>query len=146
MKSGDQIQLQFPARRAYLSVVRVLVTSLVDDARDLDAAKIDDLRLAVSEACANAIDAYTGGGREAEQVVVRVSIGADRIEVEVLDHAGGFDPGELRPHPPVTKPARLEFERGLGIPLMKVLADEVEIRPADDGTAVRLVLFTGGRR
>jgi hypothetical protein len=59
---------------------------------------------------------------------------------EAADEGGGFDPAALTPHPDVTKPARLQFERGLGIPLMRELADQVEFRHEGGGTTVRLVL------
>ena len=36
------------------------------------------------------------------------------IEVEIHDEAGGFDPDDLVPHPPVEAPERLHHERGLG--------------------------------
>ena len=35
---------------------------------------------------------------------------------------------------------RQDFERGLGIPLIRALVDEVEFSSSDDGTAVRLVM------
>jgi anti-sigma regulatory factor (Ser/Thr protein kinase) len=43
----------------------------------------------------------------------------------------------------VTDPDRLKFERGLGIPLIRALVDEVEFSPTDEGTAVRLVMRHG---
>ena len=38
-------------------------------------------------------------------------------------------------------PDRLGFEHGLGIPIMRELADETEIRPTGSGTSVRLVVY-----
>lgn len=137
---ADVVELEFPARTEYLSLVRVLLSAIFERAPVVEGTRLDDLRLAVSEACANAIDAYADQRRGGEAVSVRLTIEPDRIEVEVSDHAGGFDPLALRPHPPPTVPARLQFERGLGIPLMKALTDEVEFRKAEGGTAVRLVL------
>ncbi len=137
---ADVIELEFPARAQYLSLARVLLSAISERGPVVEGTRLDDLRLAVSEACANAIDAYAGQRKGGERVRVRLTIEADRLEVEVSDHAGGFDPLALRPHPPPTVPARLQFERGLGIPLMKALTDEVEFRAADGGTAVRLVV------
>ena len=54
----------------------------------------------------------------------------------VRDHGGGFDPSALPEHPPATDPARLEFERGLGIPLIRLLSDKVDFRHEGDGTVV----------
>ncbi|MDQ6910182.1 MAG: ATP-binding protein, partial [Actinomycetota bacterium] len=62
------------------------------------------------------------------------------LEVSVEDRGPGFDPASLPDHPPVTDPARLKFERGLGIPLIRALVDEVEISSSGQGTAVRLLM------
>jgi serine/threonine-protein kinase RsbW len=140
---SDQVELTIPARPEYLALVRHAVTTIASRAFDLGEVRTDDLRLAVSEACANAIDAYADLERPDARVKLRFTVAHDRVEVEVLDEAGGFDPTSLRPHPPVTKPARLRFERGLGIPLMRALADEVEFRAERGGTSVRLVVFAG---
>jgi anti-sigma regulatory factor (Ser/Thr protein kinase) len=54
----------------------------------------------------------------------------------VQDHAGGFDPGGLGSHPPVTDPARLDHEGGLGIPLLRLLADDLRFVQSTGGTTV----------
>ena len=43
----------------------------------------------------------------------------------------------------VTDPDRLNFERGLGIPLIRTLVDTVEFRSSPLGTTVRMVIFGG---
>jgi anti-sigma regulatory factor (Ser/Thr protein kinase) len=62
-----------------------------------------------------------------------------RIEVEVTDHGAGFDAADLEAHPAVTDPARLDYEGGLGIPLLRLLTDELEFRPTPAGTTVLMV-------
>ena len=42
-------------------------------------------------------------------------------------------------------PGRLEYEGGFGIPLMRVLADDMKIRSLEHGTAVQLVVYSAGR-
>ena len=66
---------------------------------------------------------------------------SDRIEVEVQDHGSGFDPENLDPVGPLTETERLGYEGGFGIPLMKILADEIKIESADEGTTVHLVVY-----
>jgi len=105
---------------------------------DVSDARLDDIRLAVSEACANAVEATTRLGAHDEVVEVRCARLDDRLVVEVRDRAGGFDPDALVPHPPVQSPERLHHERGLGIPLMRSLADDVAFVTDDEGTTVRL--------
>ena len=55
-------------------------------------------------------------------------------------------PTMLATPPDVDHPERLEWERGLGIPLMRQFADETEIRPTRGGTAVRLVVYRSSDR
>ena len=138
---GDHIELVLPARPEFLAMVRAIVTLIAETGSKLPSQRIDDLRLAVTEAFANAIDAERRKpDAERRSVVVRCDLDPDLVAVEVHDEAGGFDPDALTPHPDVTKPARLQFERGLGIPLMRELTDQLEFRPEGEGTTVRLVL------
>ena len=136
----DVVELQFPSRAEHLALVRMVVTSLAETVAGLAGGRLDDLRLAVSEATANAIEAYGRLGRPGDPIRLRVVARPGTIEVEITDEAGGFDPDDLVPHPPVEAPERLHHERGLGVPLMRTLADEVEFRAEGAGTTVRLVL------
>ena len=67
---------------------------------------------------------------------MRCVLADGQIEVAITDHGGGFDPAGLEAHPEVTSPDRLNYEGGLGIPLIKMLADHLEFHPTDDGTTV----------
>jgi len=143
-----EVVLEIPARAAYLSLARQVVAAAAAIEPSFRDDRIDDLRIAVSEATTNAIEAHADLSSE-ERIVIRCNLGADRIEVEVLDLAGGFDQADAADAaaPDAEAPDRLEYERGLGIPLMRVLADEAEIRTGAEGTAVRLVVYTpAGRR
>jgi anti-sigma regulatory factor (Ser/Thr protein kinase) len=76
---------------------------------------------------------------------VRLRAAAGHLVVEVSDDAGGFDPAALVPHPPVETPERLQHERGLGVPLMRQLADDLDFTGEDGGTTVRMA-FGRARR
>ena len=54
---GDHIELDVPARPEFLAMVRAIVTLIAETGSKLPSPRIDDLRLAVTEAFANAIDA-----------------------------------------------------------------------------------------
>ena len=135
-------ELQVPASPEYIGIVRLVVSSLASARRALADERVDDLKLAVSEACTNAIEAHAAAGRD-DPVTVRVREGTERLEVEIADCGPGFDPDDLPEHPPVTDPNRLNFERGLGIPLIRTLVDEATFEPTPEGTTVRLTLFGG---
>ena len=66
--------------------------------------------------------------------------------VEVEDHASGFDPSQLPEPGSLDEPGRLDYEGGFGVPLMRVLADEMKIRSLDHGTAVQLVVYAASAR
>src|SRR5207245_8129311 len=101
--------------------------------------RVDDLKLAVSEACTNAIEAHDAIDTD-ERVIVRCRDDESGLEVQIEHRGAGFDPSTLPDHPPVTDPDRLKFERGLGVPLIRSLVDEVEIKSSSDGTAVRMIM------
>jgi serine/threonine-protein kinase RsbW len=136
------IELQIPARAEFVALVRLVVSSLASARRILADDRVDDLKLAVSEACTNAIEAH-GAASLDDRIVVRCWESDDRLEVSVEDRGEGFDPQSLPQHPPVTDPQRLNFERGLGIPLIRTLVDEVEFITADEGTSVTLTMYCG---
>ena len=137
--AGGVIELEIPARAEFVALARLVVAAMASSESTLADERIDDLKLAVSEACTNAIEAHDAAG-SAERVVVRCQTGLDALEVFVEDRGHGFDPSDLPDHPPVTDPDRLKFERGLGIPLIRALVDEVDFSPTDQGTSVRLVM------
>jgi serine/threonine-protein kinase RsbW len=136
------LELEIPASAEYIAIVRLVVSSLASSRRDLADERIDDLKLAVSEACTNAIEAH-GAADSSEHVRIQVRENNDKLEVTVEDRGHGFDPAKLPAHPPVTDPDRLNFERGLGIPLIRTLVDVVEFVPSSNGTAVKLTLYGG---
>jgi serine/threonine-protein kinase RsbW len=140
--AGEVIELEIPARAEFVALARLVVAALAASDSTLPDERIDDLKLAVSEACTNAIEAHDAAG-SAERVLVRCQAGTDALEVFVEDRGHGFDPSELPDHPPVTDPDRLKFERGLGIPLIRALVDEVDFSPTAQGTSVRLVMRLG---
>ncbi|MGI8794602.1 MAG: ATP-binding protein [Acidimicrobiales bacterium] len=137
----QHIELEFPARAEYVALARLVVSSLASARRDIDDDRIDDLKIAVSEACTNAIEAHSAGATN-DQVVLRCVEHDDRLEVVIRDFGPGFEPAELPEDPPVTDPERLD-ERGLGIPLIKTLVDDAQFESADEGTIVTLVMQCG---
>ena len=136
------IELEIPARPEYVALARLVVSSLASSRRDLTDDRVDDLKVAVSEACTNAIEAHHSADSD-DSVVVRCIELEDRIEIEIEDRGSGFDPETLPEHPPVTDPERLNFERGLGIPLIRTLVDEVDFNSNDGGTSVKMTLYCG---
>jgi serine/threonine-protein kinase RsbW len=137
---SEVVELEIPARPEFVALTRLVVTAAASVEPNFTDDRIDDLRIAVSEACTNAIEAHTTAGA-ADRVLIRCDLGEDRIEVAVTDRGGGFDPERVDAAPDAEAPDRLDYESGLGIPLMRVLVDESEFRASPSGTVVRLVVL-----
>jgi serine/threonine-protein kinase RsbW len=137
-----EVRLEIPARPEYLALARQVVAAAAAVEPTFRDERIDALRIAVSEATTNAIEAHAHLGSD-ERIVIRCNLEADQIEVEVVDRGAGFgeEAPDFPPVPDPRDPSRLGDEHGLGLPLMRVLADEAEIRSGESGTAVRLVVY-----
>ena len=75
-----------------------------------------------------------------DEILICCNLDHRQVEVEVRDHGGGFDPKAIKAVPDIESPQRLHYESGLGIALMRRLADEVVIETTPEGTAVRLIM------
>jgi serine/threonine-protein kinase RsbW len=133
------IVLEIPPRLDYLAIVRLVVATAAALDPPLPDSRLDDLRLAVTEACSNAIKAHRPDAA-GDPVVITCHLDEDRFQVEIHDRGPGFDPDALTALPEPSDPSRLQHESGLGIPLIKVLTDDVTFRPAADGTVVSMTL------
>ena len=134
-----EIVLEIPPRLDYLAVVRLVVATAASLDPPLPDSRLDDLRLAVTEACSNAIKAHRPEAAD-QPVVISCHLDEDLFRVQIRDRGPGFDPDALTRLPDPTDPNRLQHEPGLGIPLIKVLSDDVTFEPAGDGTIVSMTL------
>ncbi len=130
--SVDVVTLTLPARTEYLILARLALAGIARQV-ELDQATLADLKLAVTEACGNAIRHAQPVG---EGVVrVRYAVEDDAIEIRVDDDG----PGMPTPVPGGLPPVELS-ESGMGLAIIDALVDEVEIGPGADGrgTTVRM--------
>jgi serine/threonine-protein kinase RsbW len=120
--------LRLPREVATVPIVRRLCQTTMTRLQ-VEPDCVDDVALAVTEACANVIDHASGAGDEYE---VRVQIDGDVVEIRVIDAGRGFDADRLgRAMPGETA------DRGRGIQLMRALVDRIsfESKP-EEGTVV----------
>jgi serine/threonine-protein kinase RsbW len=90
---------------------------------------VDDIEVAVSEACTNVFKHAHGTDQEYE---VRVSIDDDVCKIEVFDTGPGFDYDDSLGFP-------TGAEAGRGISLMRALVDDLEfVTRSEGGTKVTL--------
>ncbi len=143
METNDEVvELEIPARPEFVALARLVVSAMASADPTLSDDQVDDLKIAVSEACTNAIEAHDAIATD-ERVLLKCWSDERGLRVTVEDRGPGFDPSSLPDHPLPSDPDRLKFERGLGIPLIRALVDEVEISSSKDGTEVRLAMWHG---
>jgi serine/threonine-protein kinase RsbW len=122
----SDITLTLPARPENIGLVRHMIGALGAAIR-LPERTVDDMRLAVTEACTNVVrHAYSDHGGRIE-VVIRPE--GEAINVIVSDDGRG-----LGPSPDVAGP-------GLGLPLIAALADRLEIDHAPQRGSRLLMAF-----
>jgi serine/threonine-protein kinase RsbW len=126
------VRLSFPAKPDYLLLARLALSGIARQVRMGDEL-LADLKLAVTEACGNAVrHAYPDGPGD---VTVAFVVRDDAIEMTVEDGGAGIG-AALVPDGPVAGPV----DRGMGLAIMKAIVDELDVRAGPDGrgTTVRM--------
>lgn len=135
MTSG-RAELRLPPDVVHVGLARLVVTQAARLAA-LGEDRIEDLRIAVSEAVTNAVVAHNHSGAEAP---IRVAFGPvdSGFEVAVTDTGPGFEPMD---DPMLGRDWSLEG--GLGVTLIRGLADSAEFL-RDGGMSVRMTFAWNG--
>lgn len=135
-KKGKAFELEMPAKAKYVGLARLLAGSI---ARRINFTEenIDDLKIAISEMCTNAIVHTSNGVKDVPPIVVRYLAGDDFLTVEVEDQGPGFDPECV-----LDQEGRDLLGKGFGIPLIMTLVDVFECdSDPQSGTVVSITKF-----
>ena len=123
------IRLTIPAKAEYITLGRLALTGL-SRLRPLGEETLADLKLALTEACSNSVRHAYGGGQGAVEILYELH--DDRLAIEVVDDGAGF--GEAH----AGEPGDDLVEGGLGIAIIRAIADEFELGPRNGGRGSRL--------
>lgn len=122
------VEIEVPPRSAYVGVVRLATTSLARTA-GFDEEIVDDLKIAVSEACTNAVLSNREAATD-EPIAVTWQQEDGRVEIEVGDRGSTWDPdGEPGPDDSQETSTRLV----LSMALLRSLVDKCDVAPRDGG-------------
>ncbi|MDD2485675.1 MAG: ATP-binding protein [bacterium] len=123
----------FPSNTCYISTMRILLGDLAEK-ENFSYQDIEDMKVAVSEACSNAI--LHGYSLTKSFITIDFELLQDRMIIKVTDHGRGLT---AKRKPLTDKGEPTEKGLGLGIYLMQTLMDKVEYSsPEDHGTVVKL--------
>jgi anti-sigma regulatory factor (Ser/Thr protein kinase) len=121
----DEVRLSFPAKSDYLLLARLALSGLARDGR-IDDELLADLKLAVTEACGNAVrHAYPDGEGE---VSVSYLVDGEVLVILVEDQGAGIQEEERAPDE-IEQP----LEGGMGMSIMRAIVDQLEIGAGADG-------------
>jgi serine/threonine-protein kinase RsbW len=133
MPPHGTVVLTLDARPENLALTRLALAGVAANAgapREV----LADLKLAVTEACTNVIQHAYGGGDATGSIVVRYTGEPGTIAIEVEDSGSGFEPGASP-----GGAGRNGSGNGMGLMIIRVLTDELEIASTGAGTRLRLV-------
>jgi serine/threonine-protein kinase RsbW len=125
------IRLTIPARAEYITLCRLALTG-IGRLRELSDELLADLKLALTEAASNSVRHAYGTHQDVGVVEISYELHSDRLVIEVTDEGEGFDPANA-----AGQPDQLS-EGGLGIAIIRAIADAVEIGAQPGGKGSRL--------
>jgi anti-sigma regulatory factor (Ser/Thr protein kinase) len=135
LERTSSVLLEIPPQSAYVAIARLAITSL-GRAAGLDEERLDDLKIAISESCANAVLSVQEAGVDAP-IEISFTAGPDSLEV-LVGHSGPAPEGE-----PAAEADSHGFstQRVMSMALLRSLVDELDLAPrADGGMQARLLL------
>ena len=125
------VELKFPCKPEYVGVARLAILGVASRMR-FSYDEVEDVRLAVGEACTTSVEWAERNGKVDSDIVLHSEIGQDSLVVDIFDEAGDRgDDGRAGE-------AEQESEN-LGALLITLLVDEVTVVPRSGGTHVRMV-------
>jgi serine/threonine-protein kinase RsbW len=140
MQSSDYIELKIPAKPEFVGVVRLLISG-VASRMGFSYDEIEDMKLAVAEACNNAAThAYK---HQEGQMIIGCQSYEDRLEIIVIDHGDSFDISHVHQRVrPICREMSVEHlnEGGLGLFLIDTLMDKVEFS-SDAGIMIMMTKY-----
>ena len=135
-------ELRFSALPAHVRTARLVAVAMARRA-GVEEGALDEVRLAVGEACSRAVALHRVHCPD-ELVTVELGDSAGRFVVRVLDQAGDLAEGPLAPagdEIELVDPAEPDdaaLPPGIGLAVIAGLVEDVEVRPGPDGGAVQM--------
>ena len=132
------VDLKIPCRPEFVGVARLAILG-VASRMQFSYDEVEDLRLAVGEACATAVERAAKASKADTDIMIRSEISDGKLTIEVRDEIGQMPEVPKVPN----SPEELD-EQNLGVLLMELLVDEFQVEPTPEGgTLVRIVKYAG---
>lgn len=135
----ERVEVHIPSNPIFERVVRASAAE-VGQALGFSQERIEDLKLALSEAVTNAIE--HGNQRDTGKLVAVIfELDSEKLEIRISDQGAGV--GELDFSRHVVEEQNLEggMLRGFGMYLISSLVDDYEVHSSTSGTVLKLRLY-----
>lgn len=131
--------LTIPAQAEYLDIVRLTLYGFATKA-GYTFEEIEDMKVAVAEACNNVI-LHAYGAADSGTIELRLESGEEGMTISVKDHGQSFVFPENAGIPALLEQTEISEVTvgGLGLFLMEALMDDVQVR-SYDGSGTEIVL------
>jgi serine/threonine-protein kinase RsbW len=135
----QRVELSIPSHPIFERVVRASAAE-VGAAFGFSEERVEDLKLAISEAVNNAID-HGNRGEVTKLVAVVFEIDGEKLEIRISDQGAGMERHDVSRH--VIDEQNLEAGqlRGFGMYLISELVDDYEVSSSQKGTVLTLRLY-----
>ena len=130
------VELRFSALPEHVRTAR-LVAAAVARRAGVDEAVLDEVRLAVGEACTRAVGLHQNGGITAPVKVLLIEE-EKQFSIEVGDEAPRVAPGDRVPGHPGADPDVEAEEDEMGLAVISGLVDDVEVTAGEYGGLIRM--------
>ncbi|MBD3306984.1 ATP-binding protein [candidate division KSB3 bacterium] len=130
-KNVTTIVLQTPGEVNYLHRIRDFITGIATES-GIDEQDIDNIELAVDEACTNVIEHGYDPEATDKSITIRMEIDASKLVLTIIDQGKSFDP-RLVQSPDLNHLIDMKRDGGLGINLIKRTMDTIDYRTTSDG-------------
>jgi serine/threonine-protein kinase RsbW len=136
--SAPVVTLTFPAKPDYLVLSRLALSGLAR-AYPFDPDVLADLKLAITEACGNAVRHAYEDEAENGPVTVFFQVDGDTLEIVVEDRGSGLESTDREWAMPD------EPESGMGLAIIRAVVDELDVSRGENGrgTVVRMTKSLG---
>ena len=137
----ENVDFSIPCMSDYVSVVRLAISGIATR-MSFSIEDIEDIKIAVSEACTNAIQ-YAFDEPKTERVNIQCNLFKEKLQIIIKDTGKGFQPDELD-RTPINERSLDEIDEktprlGLGLTFIKSLMDETIIESAPGkGTCITM--------
>ena len=133
---AETVQLIIPCRPEYVGVARLAVLGIASR-MPFSYDEVEDVRLAVGEACTHAVER---AGNALATIRIVSTIGGHALRIEISDDVAAGTESAPSEEARLLEEAGVD-QQGLGALLMEILVDEVTIETGAAGTRVLLTKY-----